>query len=101
MTAADTEGLVRRFLAEQVLGEGEVGRIGRDDHLLKMGVLNSLTLTHLIVFLEEQLGIRVGVSTVSALFLLLYLANGALWLRSQGRRDAEPGTIRPAESSAS
>jgi acyl carrier protein len=59
MTAADTEGLVRRFLAEQVLGEGEVGRIGRDDHLLKMGVLNSLTLTHLIVFLEEQLGIRV------------------------------------------
>jgi acyl carrier protein len=59
MTAADTEGLVRRFLAEQVLGEGEVGRIGRDDHLLKMGVLNSLTLTHLIVFLEEQLGIQV------------------------------------------
>jgi acyl carrier protein len=59
MTAADPEALVRRFLAEQVLGEAEVGRIGRDDHLLKMGVLNSLTLTHLIVYLEEQLGIQV------------------------------------------
>jgi acyl carrier protein len=59
MTAADPEALVRRFLAEQVLGEEEAGRIGRDDHLLKMGVLNSLTLTHLIVYLEEQLGIQV------------------------------------------
>jgi uncharacterized membrane protein SpoIIM required for sporulation len=50
---------------------------------------------------QGGVALRVGVSTVSALFLLLYLANGALWLRSQGRRDAEPGTIRPAESSAS
>jgi acyl carrier protein len=59
MTAADTEVLVRRFLAEQVLAETDVRRIGPDDHLLKMGVLNSLTLTHLIVYLEEQLGIQV------------------------------------------
>ena len=59
MTGTDAEGLVRRFLAEQVLGEDEVRRIGPDDHLLKMGVLNSLTLTHLIVYLEEQLGIQV------------------------------------------
>jgi acyl carrier protein len=59
MTGPDAEGLVRRFLAEQVLGEVEVRRIGPDDHLLKMGVLNSLTLTHLIVYLEEQLGIQV------------------------------------------
>ena len=50
---------------------------------------------------EGGVALRVGVSTVSALFLLLYLTNGALWLRSQGRRAAEPGTIRPAESSAS
>jgi hypothetical protein len=50
---------------------------------------------------EGGVALRVGVSTVSALFLLLYLANGVLWLRSQGRRDAELGTIRPAESSAS
>jgi len=59
MSAPDPEDLVRRFLAEQVLAEDQVRRLGRDDHLLKMGVLNSLTLTHLIVFLEEQLGIRV------------------------------------------
>jgi acyl carrier protein len=59
MTAQDTEALVRRFLAEQVLGDDGVRRIGPDDNLLKMGVLNSLTLTHLIVYLEEQLGIQV------------------------------------------
>lgn len=50
---------------------------------------------------EGGVALRVGVSTVSALFLMLYLANGALWLRSQGRRDTEPGIIRPEESSAS
>ena len=59
MTPPDPEELVRRFLAEQVLGEPEVRSIGRDDQLLKMGVLNSLTLTHLIGYLEEQLGIQV------------------------------------------
>jgi acyl carrier protein len=59
MSALDPEELVRRFLAEQVLAEDQARRLGRDDHLLKMGVLNSLTLTHLIVYLEETLGIEV------------------------------------------
>lgn len=55
----DAESLVRRFLAEHVLTEDDLARVGREDHLLKTGVLNSLTLSHLIVYLEEQLGIHV------------------------------------------
>jgi len=59
MNAMDAESLVRGFLAEHVLTEEELAKIGREDHLLKTGVLNSLTLSHLIVYLEEQLGIKV------------------------------------------
>jgi acyl carrier protein len=55
----EPETLVRRFLGEHVLTAGELAKVGRDDHLLRTGVLNSLTLTHLIVSLEEDLGIRV------------------------------------------
>jgi acyl carrier protein len=59
MNAMDAESLVRGFLAEHVLTEDELAKVGREDHLLKTGVLNSLTLSHLIVYLEEQLGIEV------------------------------------------
>jgi len=55
----DPETLVRRFLGEHVLTAPELAKLGREDHLLRTGVLNSLTLTHLIVSLEEELGIRV------------------------------------------
>jgi uncharacterized membrane protein SpoIIM required for sporulation/uncharacterized RDD family membrane protein YckC len=50
---------------------------------------------------EGGVALRVAVSTVSAVFLLLYLLNGALWLGSQGRRETEPGAIRPGGWSAS
>jgi len=59
MNAMDAESLVRGFLAEHVLTEDELAKVGRDDHLLKAGVLNSLTLSHLIVYLEDELGIQV------------------------------------------
>jgi acyl carrier protein len=59
MNAVDAESLVRGFLAEHVLIEEDLAKVGRDDHLLKTGVLNSLTLSHLIVYLEQQLGIQV------------------------------------------
>jgi len=55
----DTEARLRRFLADQVLAEEEVAVIGLDDHLLKRGILNSLTLSHLIVHLEQQFGFTV------------------------------------------
>ncbi len=50
---------------------------------------------------EGGVALRVAVSTASAVFLLLYLLNGALWLASQRRRETESGAIRPAGSSAS
>jgi acyl carrier protein len=59
MSAVDAESLVRGFLAEHVLIEEDLAKVGREDHLLKSGVLNSLTLSHLIVYLEQQLGIQV------------------------------------------
>ncbi len=59
MNALDAERLVRAFLAEHVLSEDDLAKLGRDEHLLKTGVLNSLTLSHLIVYLEQQLGIQV------------------------------------------
>lgn len=55
----DPENIVRRFLADHVLTPSELARIGSDDHLLKTGVLNSLTLTHLMLSLEEELGIQI------------------------------------------
>ena len=55
----DAESLVRGFLAEHVLTEDDLAKVGREDHLLKTGVLNSLTLSHLIIYLEDELGIQV------------------------------------------
>ncbi len=55
----DAESLVRAFLADHVLTDDDLAKVGREDHLLKNGVLNSLTLSHLIVYLEERLGIQV------------------------------------------
>ena len=59
MPRSDTEVVVRAFLLDHVLTEEELARIGREDHLIKLGVLNSLTLSHLIVHLEDRLGIAV------------------------------------------
>jgi acyl carrier protein len=56
---ADVEGALRAFLAEEVIGRDAAAALARDDDLLAGGVLNSLTLTHLVMFLEERFGVRV------------------------------------------
>jgi acyl carrier protein len=51
--------VVRAFLAEDVLTSAEAASLSDTEDLLERGVLNSLTLTHLVVFLEERYGFRV------------------------------------------
>jgi acyl carrier protein len=56
----EVEKIIRKFLAEQILPEAEVEKLDKDTPLLQTGILNSLTLIHLIDFLEGQFDLTVS-----------------------------------------
>ena len=57
---ADTiEAEIRGFLGEDVMPIEQALAIAPDEDLLGRGILNSLTLTHLVMFLEERYALRV------------------------------------------
>jgi len=56
---SDVETEVRAYLGEEIMPPDRASALGRSDDLLGRGVLNSLTLTHLVMFLEERYAIRV------------------------------------------
>jgi acyl carrier protein len=58
-SSAEVESEIRSFLGEEVIGVEQATALSPDDDLLARGVLNSLTLTHLVMFLEERFGLRV------------------------------------------
>jgi acyl carrier protein len=55
----EVEKTIRRFLTEQVLTETDAEKLGEDTHFFQTGILNSLTLIHLIDFLEAQFNLVV------------------------------------------
>ncbi len=55
----DVEGAVRGFLSGDVIPPEEADTLDADRDLLSSGVLNSLTLAHLVVFLEERFRLTV------------------------------------------
>ena len=57
--ASDVEREVRDFLSEEVMPVEEVQALGYDEDLIGSGILNSLTLAHLAVFLEQRYGMTV------------------------------------------
>jgi acyl carrier protein len=60
MAADDgVEEAVLGFLAGDVIPPEEARALDEDRDLLSSGVLNSLTLAHLVVFLEERFQLRV------------------------------------------
>ena len=59
-TTTNAEQAVRGFLAEDVLTPEEARAIDADADLLRTGILNSLTLANLVVFLEERYGMTVA-----------------------------------------
>ena len=58
-TRTDVIEIVRAFLAEDVLSPEEAAALDPEADLLGTGILNSLTLAHLVVFLEESFGFAV------------------------------------------
>jgi acyl carrier protein len=55
----DVEGAVRGFLSGEVIPPEHAEALDADRDLLSSGVLNSLTLAHLVVFLEERFRLTV------------------------------------------
>lgn len=55
----DVEHAIRTFLAERVLPEDELHELDGEADLLQGRVLNSLTLVHLVDYIEEAFGLRV------------------------------------------
>jgi acyl carrier protein len=58
-TETDVGAVVRGFLAEDVLPRPQAEALSSDDDLMASGILNSLTLTALVVFLEDRYEITV------------------------------------------
>jgi acyl carrier protein len=56
----EVEKIIRKFLAEYLLPEAEVQKLDPETPLLQTGILNSLTLIHLIDFLEQQFDLVVS-----------------------------------------
>jgi acyl carrier protein len=55
-----TEATIERYILDEIMfGKGQK-RIAPDQSLLDTGILDSLALLRLIVFIEEQFGITVG-----------------------------------------
>ena len=60
MTAApDIEDVLRGFLSDEVMSAEEAQGLATDSDLLVGGIINSLTLAHLAVFLEERYAMTV------------------------------------------
>lgn len=53
----DIEARVRLFIVEQL--DPDAGTLDADADLLAAGMLNSLTLMHLVMYLEETFGLEV------------------------------------------
>jgi|KBSSwiStaDraftv2_1062776.scaffolds.fasta_scaffold523062_2 acyl carrier protein len=58
-SSSEIEAQIRAFLGEEVIGPEQAETLSVEDDLLARGVLNSLTLTRLVMFLEERFGLRV------------------------------------------
>ena len=58
-SAEDVERAVRDFLSDDVVAAEEAEAMEADRDLVANGVLNSLTLAHLVVFLEERFRLHV------------------------------------------
>ena len=53
------EDEIRTYLGEEIMPPEQAAALDPGDDLLGRGVLNSLTLTHLVMFLEQRYGLRV------------------------------------------
>ena len=56
----DTEAKIERYLLDEILMADARTNIDPDQSLISSGVLDSVALLRLILFLEEQFGINVG-----------------------------------------
>ena len=55
-----TESVIERFIVDEImLGDREV-KFGAEDDLIMKGILDSLALMRMIVFIEEQFGVKVA-----------------------------------------
>jgi acyl carrier protein len=51
---------VRRFILENYLFTDDVAQLGLDDSLLGRGIVDSTGMLEIILFIEEQLGVKVA-----------------------------------------
>lgn len=51
---------IRRFILENYLFTDDVAQLGIDDSLLGRGIVDSTGMLEIILFIEEQLGVRVA-----------------------------------------
>jgi len=51
---------VRRFILENYLFTDDVTQLGLDDSLLGRGIVDSTGMLEIILFIEEQLGVKVA-----------------------------------------
>ena len=56
----DTEAKIERYLIDEIMMADARTNIDPDQSLISSGVLDSVALLRLILFLEEQFGINVG-----------------------------------------
>lgn len=51
---------IRRFILENYLFTDDVAQLGLDDSLLGRGIVDSTGMLEVILFIEEQLGVKVA-----------------------------------------
>jgi acyl carrier protein len=51
---------IERFLVDDLEIESDGGRIAAEEDLLASGLLDSMAITQVVVFLEEQFGVAIG-----------------------------------------
>lgn len=59
METTDIRTQIQRYIADELAGGRDPAEIGLDDSLIAAGLLDSLALLQLILFLEERFGVKV------------------------------------------
>ena len=64
MDSGEAEGEVRSYLVRELIRDEDID-LGTDEHIFSSGLLDSFSVTQLILFLEDRFGVRIPAAEVT------------------------------------
>lgn len=55
----NNEEIIKKFIVEEIISDNNIANLGHDDSLIEAGVIDSLGIMKLLVFLNEKFSINI------------------------------------------